>query len=164
MDINVALKRSENPAISQVNEWRAKGLKIGFVNGCFDILHAGHVNLFNMARSQCDRLIVAISDDAVIKKLKGKNRPIMTQDERAFIINGLAAVDMVLIITDDTPQDVLEKLKPDLVAKGKDYEGIHWPEKAFLESYGAKIIYAPIVASSTTIIQKYKKSLQKKDK
>jgi D-beta-D-heptose 7-phosphate kinase / D-beta-D-heptose 1-phosphate adenosyltransferase len=163
MESNATLKKEpENPAIIQVNEWRSKGLKIGFVNGCFDIIHAGHINLMNMARSQCDKLIVGVSSDEAIKKQKGKNRPIMNQDERAFIINGLAAVDMVLIITDDTPQSVLEKLKPDVVAKGMDYEGIHYPEKSFLESYGAKIIYAPKLNSSSTIISRCKKVLRNK--
>jgi D-beta-D-heptose 7-phosphate kinase/D-beta-D-heptose 1-phosphate adenosyltransferase len=160
MEAATALK--ENPAIIQVKEWREKGLKIGFANGCFDILHAGHVNLLNTARSNCDRLIVGVTSDDNITKEKGKNRPIMDVNERAFILNGLAAVDMVIIITDPTPIRVLESLKPDIVAKGMDYAKIGFPEKEFLESYGCKIIFTPTINSSSALIAKCKKALHKK--
>lgn len=166
METNTALeeKSIENPAVLQVREWRKQGFKIGFANGCFDILHAGHVNLLNTARSNCDRLIVAITGDEQVEKQKGRGRPIMNADERAFIINGLAAVDMVLIITDETPLKVLEVLRPDIVAKGNDYKDVGFPEKTFIESYGCKIIYAPTLNSSRSIVNKCKKVLRNKKK
>ncbi len=162
MEANTALKQ-ENPAVTQITAWREAGLKIGFVNGCFDFLHPGHVNLLNMARTNCDKLIVGVSSDAIVTKQKGKGRPVLSDEERAFIISGLASVDMVIIIFDDTPLNVLHKLKPEVIVKGKDYESIDFPEKAFLESYGAKIIYAPILNSSSALIKKIKKVLPKKD-
>lgn len=158
MATDTALK-SGNPAIAQVMEWKEKGLKIGFANGCFDILHAGHVNLLNMARNNCDKLVVGVSSDAIVRKNKGETRPALNEEERAFILSALAAVDMVIIIFDDTPLRVLETLKPDIIAKGKDYENKDFPEKSFLESYGAKIIYAPLMNSSSTIISRLRKDV-----
>ncbi len=136
---------------------RLKKQKIGFVNGCFDILHAGHVAMLNMARSQCDKLIVGVSSDAVVERCKGKGRPILKDEERAYIISSLAAVDMTIIIFDDTPLNVLKKLKPELVVKGKDYELAEYPERKFLESSGITVVYAPILNSSKQLIEKCKK-------
>jgi len=161
MEADPSLKQ-ENPAVTQIMQWRDKGLKIGFANGCFDILHAGHVNMLNTARSNCDKLIVGVTSDTIIAKQKGKGRPILNEEERAFIISALAAVDLVIIIFDDTPIRVLQKLKPEIIVKGKDYEGIDFPEKSFLESYGAKILYTPTLNSSSALIKKCKKVLHKK--
>lgn len=163
MEINTALNEQlENPAIIQVREWRKEGKKVGFVNGCFDLLHAGHVNLMNTARSNCDKLIVAVTSDEMVTKQKGKGRPIMSDKERAYIVNGLSAVDMVLIVSDETPMRILQNLKPELVVKGADYENSEFPEKSFIQSYGGKILYAPTINSSTDLINKCKKILQKK--
>lgn len=163
METNTALnEQPENPAIIQVREWRKEGKKVGFVNGCFDLLHAGHVNLMNTARSNCDKLIVAVTSDEMVTKQKGKGRPIMSDKERAYIVNGLSAVDMVLIVSDETPMRILQNLKPELVVKGADYENSEFPEKSFIQSYGGKILYAPTINSSTDLINKCKKILQKK--
>lgn len=158
MESDSALKKqTTNPAVNQVIEWRKAKLKIGFVNGCFDIIHAGHIAMLNLARSQCDKLIVGVSSDTVVEARKGRGRPILKDEERAYIISSLAAVDMTIIIFDDTPLNVLKKLKPELVVKGKDYELVDYPERKFLEDSGATIIYALILNSSKELIKKCKK-------
>jgi len=103
-------------------EWAADGLECGFTNGCFDILHAGHVRMLEQARSRCDRLIVALNSDASVTRLKGAGRPINPERDRAEVLAALAAVDMVLVFHEDTPFDVIAALGPDILIKGADYK------------------------------------------
>ncbi len=104
-----------------VADWRAHGLRVGFTNGCFDILHAGHVALLRAARRRCDRLIVALNTDASVARLKGPGRPINPLADRATVIAALAAVDAVVAFAEDTPLELIRLLLPDVLIKGADY-------------------------------------------
>jgi D-beta-D-heptose 7-phosphate kinase/D-beta-D-heptose 1-phosphate adenosyltransferase len=102
-------------------EWQAEGLRVGFANGCFDILHAGHVRMLRDARRHCDRLIVALNEDAGVARLKGPTRPINPLADRAAVIGALAAVDAVIGFGEDTPIEAIRRLRPDRLFKGADY-------------------------------------------
>lgn len=104
-----------------VRDWKAHGLRVGFTNGCFDILHAGHVALLRAARRRCDRLIVALNTDASVARLKGPVRPVNPLADRAAVVSALAAVDAVVAFGEDTPLELIRLLMPDVLVKGADY-------------------------------------------
>lgn len=108
-------------AIDQVGRWRRDGLSVGFTNGCFDILHVGHVGLLDFARGQCDRLVVALNTDASVRRLKGPTRPVNTEGDRALLIGALATVDLVVLFDEETPAALIDALEPDVLVKGSDY-------------------------------------------
>jgi D-beta-D-heptose 7-phosphate kinase/D-beta-D-heptose 1-phosphate adenosyltransferase len=108
-------------ATTQVSAWKAQGKRVGFTNGCFDLLHVGHIKLLHEAAARADTLIVAINTDASVRRLKGQSRPIIAQQERAIILAALACVDMVVLFDEDTPRELIERLKPDVLIKGGDY-------------------------------------------
>lgn len=108
-------------AVQMLRAWRSEGLRVGFANGCFDVLHAGHVQMLRAARRHCDRLIVALNDDASVKRLKGATRPINPLEDRAVVIAGLDPVDAVTWFSEDTPLELIMKLRPDRLFKGSDY-------------------------------------------
>jgi len=112
---------SRHQAAERVAAWRAKGLRIGFTNGCFDLLHPGHVLLVQEAKAGCDRLVVAINSDASTRRLKGPERPIQDEAARALVLASLQVVDLVVIFEEDTPVPLLELFKPDILFKGGDY-------------------------------------------
>ncbi|MBO1327014.1 D-glycero-beta-D-manno-heptose-7-phosphate kinase [Acetobacter suratthaniensis] len=105
----------------QVDRWRARGLKVGFTNGCFDILHPGHVSLLAQARAACDRLVVALNTDASVRRLKGETRPVNTLEARATVMGALRMVDAVVAFDADTPLETIRALMPDVLVKGADY-------------------------------------------
>ena len=105
----------------QVQAWRAEGLKVGFTNGCFDILHVGHLKVIKEARARCDRLVVGLNSDTSVKRLKGPTRPVNPEGDRARMMAGLGAVDAVVLFAEDTPIDLIRALEPDLLVKGGDY-------------------------------------------
>ena len=107
--------------VDAVAQARAAGERIVFTNGCFDILHAGHVAYLEEARALGDRLVVAVNDDASVARLKGAGRPVNSLDRRLRVLAGLACVDWVVGFSEDTPEALLELLKPDVLAKGGDY-------------------------------------------
>lgn len=113
--------RDQVSAQRLVADWRAHGLRVGFTNGCFDILHAGHVALLRAARRRCDRLVVALNTDASVARLKGPARPINPLADRATVIAALAAVDAVMAFEEDTPLELIRLLRPDVLIKGADY-------------------------------------------
>ena len=104
-----------------VRQWKSRGLTVGFTNGCFDIVHPGHVGMLGAARTECDRLVVALNDDDSVRRLKGASRPINALADRAAVIAGLGSVDAVLSFADDTPLELIRRLKPDVLMKGADY-------------------------------------------
>ncbi|MFT8369069.1 MAG: D-glycero-beta-D-manno-heptose-7-phosphate kinase [Acetobacter papayae] len=106
---------------AQVDRWRARGLKVGFTNGCFDILHPGHVSLLAQARAACDRLVVALNTDASVRRLKGETRPVNTLEARATVMGALRMVDAVVAFDADTPLETIRALMPDVLVKGADY-------------------------------------------
>ena len=122
-----------------VEGWKRQGLKVGFTNGCFDILHRGHVAYLAQARSWCDRLVVALNTDASVRALKGEGRPINDLDSRAVVIGGLQSVDRVTAFDDPTPLALIERLRPDVLIKGADYtrEGVVGGD--LVESWGGVV-------------------------
>ena len=106
---------------TSVSEWRRQHQRIGFTNGCFDLLHPGHVKLFSEARNRCDRLIVGINNDASVRRLKGETRPIQDEIARATILSSLSQIDALVLFAEDTPLELIELIKPDVLVKGADY-------------------------------------------
>jgi D-beta-D-heptose 7-phosphate kinase/D-beta-D-heptose 1-phosphate adenosyltransferase len=108
-------------AVSIIDSWRRRGLEVGFTNGCFDILHRGHVTMLAAARAACDRLVVALNTDASVRRLKGESRPVNTLEDRMAVIAALQAADLVVCFDEDTPLNLITRLKPDVLFKGADY-------------------------------------------
>ena len=108
-------------ANKQVDKWKLTGLKVVFTNGCFDILHRGHVEYLTDAKACGDRLVTALNSDSSVYGLKGDFRPIQNQDDRAAILDALASVDLVVIFDEETPADIVKTLIPDVLVKGGDY-------------------------------------------
>ena len=117
---------------------RAAGLRIALANGCFDLLHVGHIRYLRGAAAQADRLIVAINDDRSVRALKGPGRPIQPESDRAELIDALAVVSYVVIFGDDNVERLLLRLKPDVHCKGTDYTVESVPERAVVERYGGR--------------------------
>ena len=113
--------RSLPEALALIGRWKRRGLRVGFTNGCFDILHAGHVSLLAAARAQCDRLVVALNDDDSVRRLKGPTRPINPLAARAAVMAALRPVDCVIAFAEDTPRVLIERILPDILVKGGDY-------------------------------------------
>jgi D-beta-D-heptose 7-phosphate kinase/D-beta-D-heptose 1-phosphate adenosyltransferase len=147
---------NEEQLFSAVREARTQGKKIVFTNGCFDILHAGHVTSLRMAKQLGDYLIVAVNTDESIQKLKGHNRPINNLEHRMTVLAGLGMVDWVVPFADDTPERLLRLLKPDLLAKGADYRIDQVVGAEIVRSYGGevRIMNHNIRTSSTSILNR----------
>jgi D-beta-D-heptose 7-phosphate kinase/D-beta-D-heptose 1-phosphate adenosyltransferase len=112
---------SPEAAAMRVAEWHKAGLSVGFANGCFDLIHPGHVRLLTEARAGCDRLIVALNTDDSVRRLKGPTRPVQSETARATVMASLAPVDMVVLFAEDTPREMIALLHPDVLVKGSDY-------------------------------------------
>ncbi len=108
-------------ALARIAAWRAAGLRIGFTNGCFDLIHPGHVRLLARARARCDRLVVGLNSDASVRRLKGPDRPVQSETARATVMASMASADLVVLFEEDTPQRLIEAIIPDLLFKGADY-------------------------------------------
>ena len=139
-----------------IEDARAHGEKVVFTNGCFDILHAGHVTYLEQARAQGDRLIVAINDDASVTRLKGPGRPINSVDRRMAVLAGLGAVDWVTSFSEDTPERLLEQVKPDVLVKGGDYGIDQVVGAELVTAYGGEVRVLGLVenSSTTAIVEK----------
>ena len=136
-----------------------QGKKIVFTNGCFDILHVGHVRYLTAAKNFGDVLIVGLNTDESVKKLKGASRPINNQDDRAEVLLGLKAVDHVIFFGEDTAENLIAELQPDVYVKGGDYTLETLPEAKIVQAYGGQIELVKLVAgkSTTKIIEKISK-------
>jgi len=137
-------------ASDRVELWRRQGLKVGFTNGCFDLLHPGHVSLLNQAKAACDRLVVGLNSDASIARLKGPGRPVQSEVARTTVLASLATVDMVVIFGEDTPVRVIEKLRPDVLVKGADYRIDEVVGGDLVQGYGGKVLLARLEAGYST--------------
>ena len=135
---------------------RAKGRKIVFTNGCFDILHYGHAKYLESAKAKGDILVVAINSDGSVKKLKGKGRPVVSQSYRAKMIAALRSVDYVVIFPEATPLEIIEELKPDVLVKGGDWKEDKIVGAEFVKSRGGRVYSIKFVPgfSTTSIIKK----------
>ncbi|WP_371372145.1 D-glycero-beta-D-manno-heptose 1-phosphate adenylyltransferase [Sporomusa aerivorans] len=150
----IIVKRDDISAI--VSKEKAAGKTIVFTNGCFDILHAGHVRYLNGAKALGDCLIIGLNSDESVRSLKGPARPVNGQDDRAEVLAGLRAVDYVVIFHEKTAEIIVSEIKPDIYAKGGDYCIQNLPERQAVEAYGGRIVLIPEVAgrSSSNIIKK----------
>jgi D-glycero-beta-D-manno-heptose 1-phosphate adenylyltransferase len=133
-----------------------EGTQVVTTNGCFDLLHVGHLRYLQFARQQGDRLIVAINSDASVKRLKGPTRPIMPQDERAELLTALRCVDAVVLFDGDTPIDVLQAIQPAKHVKGSQYDEDNLPEAEALRAMNTHMVFAPMIEgrSTSTIVNK----------
>jgi rfaE bifunctional protein nucleotidyltransferase chain/domain len=145
---------------NQVNAWKQAGEEVVFTNGCFDIIHRGHIEVLAQTADLGDRLIIGLNSDSSIEKLKGKNRPIIDEQSRAILLASFSFVDAVILFSEDTPINLIRTLKPDVLAKGGDYEISTIVGHKVVQENGGEVILVPFVDgfSSTTIIDKIKKS------
>jgi len=137
-------------ALEQVEHWRHRGLKIGFTNGCFDLLHPGHVALLAQARAACDRLVVGLNSDASVARLKGAGRPVQQEAARAAVLASLSSVDLVVVFAEDTPAALIEAIRPDVLVKGADYRVEEVVGADFVQSYGGTVVLADLIAGHST--------------
>jgi D-beta-D-heptose 7-phosphate kinase/D-beta-D-heptose 1-phosphate adenosyltransferase len=137
-------------AKAEADRWRAQGLKIGFTNGCFDILHRGHVAYLAQARAWCDRLVVGVNSDSSVRSLKGESRPINDLESRALVLAGLAHVDLVTPFAEATPIDLIKAIRPDVLIKGADYTVQTVVGADVVQAYGGQVKLADIVDGYST--------------
>lgn len=143
-----------------VNKLRQQGKKIVTTNGCFDLLHWGHIKYLAEARAQGDVLIVGVNSDSSVKAIKGESRPIFPQNIRLLQLAALAAVDYVYLFDQPTPVEFLEKVRPDVHVKGADYQGKPLPESDTVKKHGGEIRFVPYVPgySTTELIARLRRS------
>jgi D-beta-D-heptose 7-phosphate kinase/D-beta-D-heptose 1-phosphate adenosyltransferase len=134
----------------QLIEWRRQGLRIGFTNGCFDLLHPGHIKLISEARAACDRLVVGLNSDASVEGLKGKGRPIQRQRARAEVLAALEAVDMVVIFDQPTPEELIRRVRPRVLVKGGDYQLDQVVGRELVEADGGEVLLVELVPDQST--------------
>ncbi|HVG32497.1 MAG TPA: D-glycero-beta-D-manno-heptose 1-phosphate adenylyltransferase [Pyrinomonadaceae bacterium] len=141
---------------------RAEGQRLVFTNGCFDVLHVGHVRYLTAARALGDRLVVAINSDRTVRELKGRDRPVMRETERAEMLAALRAVDYVTVFDQVSPRALIAEVLPDVLVKGGDYalEEIHGREE--VEAAGGRVVSLPFVegASTTSILERIKEGMK----
>lgn len=154
-----------NPKICNIEElkrrlaqWRVKSDRIVFTNGCFDILHVGHLHTVKESIQLGDKLIVGLNSDASVSRLKGKERPIVNQLDRSEMLAALEMVDAVIIFEDDTPEELIQMIKPDVLCKGGDWSIENIVGGDFVKSYGGQVVSIPFVQgySSSSLINKIK--------
>ncbi len=129
---------------------RPRGIRLVFTNGCFDILHRGHVEYLHQARAMGDALVVGINTDASVERLKGPGRPIVPQEDRALVVGGLEAVDAVTLFHEDTPRSLISVLLPDILVKGGDYAPEEVAGRAEVESAGGIVRIIPFIHGRST--------------
>lgn len=145
-------------SITTLNQRRKQKETIVFTNGCFDVLHIGHIEFLKFCKSHGDILVVGLNSDSSVKTIKGQDRPINNQHDRATILAALEAVDYITIFDEPDPLELIKKVKPDILVKGRDWEHKGVVGREFVESYGGKVVLAPLVEgkSSTATIDKIK--------
>ena len=150
MQGNGKVAASADAAKDMADLWRQQGLKVGFTNGCFDLLHPGHISLMRQSRAACDRLIVGLNTDASVKRLKGETRPVQTEAARAAVLASLADVDLVVLFDEDTPINLIKAIHPDVLIKGADYTVDKVVGADLVQSWGGKIVLANLVDGQST--------------
>ena len=143
----------------KVSQWKKNKMKVAFTNGCFDILHLGHLEILTKSKEFGDRLIVAVNSDASVRKLKGKERPINDFQTRSNMLASFSFVDYVVEFSDDTPKKLIQIIKPDFLIKGGDYKKKDIVGNDIVSSYGGETIIIPLIdgLSSTNTINKINK-------
>ena len=145
------------PLLSEIcNQLRKQGKSIVFTNGCFDILHVGHVTYLEAAKQLGDVLIVGVNSDDSVRRLKGPTRPINNESDRSAVLSALKAVDFTVIFDEDTPLELIEELTPHIITKGGDYTPETIVGAEFVREHGGKVIVIPLVEgkSTTSILKK----------
>jgi len=137
-------------ALERIDVWRQKGARIGFTNGCFDLVHPGHVALLTAARAGCDRLVVGLNTDASVKRLKGPERPMQNEQVRAIVLAALSAVDLVVLFGEETPEKLIEAIRPDILVKGADYKIDQVVGAGFVQGYGGKVLLVDLKPGHST--------------
>ena len=137
-------------AAARIAAWRGNRLRIGFANGCFDLIHPGHVRLLTEARAACDRLIVALNTDASVKRLKGPTRPVQSETARATVMASLAPVDLVVLFDEDTPLALIRALRPDVLVKGADYTVDQVVGGDLVQSWGGRVLLVDLQEGHST--------------
>jgi len=156
-------------AVRRINTWRLKGYKVVFTNGCFDILHLGHVSYLSQASSLGNKMILAVNTDDSVRRLgKGEDRPINDEVSRALVLAGLGFVDLVVLFNEDTPLEIIDIFNPDILVKGGDYNADQTNKQALdyivgsdlVRKRGGKVVTIPLVDgfSTTSILDKLKKT------
>lgn len=140
----------EATALSRIAAWREAGLSVGFTNGCFDLIHPGHVRLLARARAACDRLVVALNTDASVKRLKGPERPVQSEAARATVMASIASVDLVVLFDEDTPERLIRAVAPDVLIKGGDYTVATVVGADFVQARGGRVVLIPLAAGHST--------------
>ncbi|ABA04333.1 D-alpha,beta-D-heptose 7-phosphate 1-kinase [Nitrobacter winogradskyi Nb-255] len=150
------IARSAGDLDQHLTAWREQGLRIGFTNGCFDILHPGHVKVLTGARAACDRLIVGLNSDASVKRLKGEGRPIQNERARAEVLAALEAVDLVAIFEEDTPLNLIGRIQPNVLVKGGDYSLEQVVGQELVTARGGEVILIDILQgfSTTSLVKR----------
>jgi D-beta-D-heptose 7-phosphate kinase/D-beta-D-heptose 1-phosphate adenosyltransferase len=133
-----------------VGRWRDQNLKVAFTNGCFDLLHPGHIALLEFARRSADRLIVGLNADSSVRRLKGANRPVQSEVARATVLAAIKSVDAVVIFPEDEPLDLIDRISPDVLVKGADYQRNEVIGATLVESRGGRVVLAPLVPGHST--------------
>jgi len=134
----------------QVQQWRDRGLKVAFTNGCFDLLHPGHISLLEQARGTADKLVVGLNADLSVRRLKGSGRPVQSEVARATVLSSLKTVDAVVIFSEDTPLELIRALQPDVLIKGADYTVETVVGADMVKAYGGRIVLANLVEGQST--------------
>lgn len=155
-------KIAPDPAALDVHlaDWRREGLRIGFTNGCFDILHPGHVRVVTQARAACDRLVVGLNSDASVRRLKGADRPVQTERARAEVLAALEAVDLVVIFDEDTPLELIRAVRPAVLVKGSDYTPEQVVGHDVVSAYGGQVLLVDLLQgfSTTALVERARRA------
>src|ERR1051326_2993405 len=141
-------------------DWKKQGLRVGFTNGCFDLLHPGHVRLLAEARAACDRLVAGLNSDASVTRLKGEGRPVQPVGARAQVLAALEAVDLVVVFEEDTPLKLIERVKPTVLVKGGDYTRETVVGHEMVEALGGEVVLVDLVPghSTTSMVERSKRA------
>ena len=145
--------------VLKVSQWKKNKMKVAFTNGCFDILHLGHLEILTKSKEFGDRLIVAVNSDESVRKLKGKERPVNDFQTRSHMLASFSFVDYVVEFSDDTPKKLIQKIQPNFLIKGGDYQKKDIVGNDIVSSYGGETIIIPLIdgLSSTNTINKINK-------
>lgn len=136
--------------LARIEFWKRMGDRIVFTNGCFDIFHAGHLHLLSGCAALGERVIVGVNSDASVKRLKGENRPVNNEENRMQLLAANIFTDAVILFAEDTPGDLIEAIKPDVLVKGGDWQKERIVGAAFVESYGGNVVIIPYLEGYST--------------
>ena len=152
--------QSLTEALQTISRWKSEGQAIAFTNGCFDILHMGHVDYLEKARQLGNKLVVGMNTDASVQRIKGDSRPIVPEASRSRVIAALEFVDLVVLFDENTPKSLIESIKPDILIKGDDYTVENIVGADFVLKNGGKVQTIPLVKgfSTTNIVEKIRKT------